>query len=256
MSKHGWIKACTYGIMFMGTPHRGGNGVKAGLLAIDFMSPFMSTNVGVLENLLPFSEWLEEQKERFRPIMDQFQTKFAYEEYKSRTVMGHAIMVRLDQIGLPCMINLSSKVVPRSSAVMDGCEADAVCIHADHRDMVRFKSTANSGYKTVVEQIYNMVEEIRGLAPRWAEARFGNSTYLVHEQSSWYSGKLATNMKVREKEHLKSFSLSTLAYLASMSRSVSWVETLRLWRSRSTLNLATNEELSCSTEWERLVRLN
>lgn len=234
MSKHGWIKACTYGIMFMGTPHRGGSGVKAGRLAIEFLPPFMSTNVGVFENYLPYSEWLEEQNERFRPIMDQFKTKFAYEEYKTRTAMGHAIILRPESIGLPCMINSSSKVVPRSSAVMDGSEADAVCIRADHRDMVRFKSTSNSGYKTVVGQISIMIEEIRGLAPQWAEARFENSTYLVHEQTFWHSGMFATNLKLREKEHLKSPSLSNLAYLASMGRSVSWVETVRLRSPRST----------------------
>lgn len=78
-------------------------------------------------------------------------TKFAYEEYKTPTVLGHSIMVysliyhyqRQQQL-------LILQVVPRASAVVPWvADAEPIVIHADHINMTKFASNEDNGYKTV-----------------------------------------------------------------------------------------------------------
>ena len=80
--------------MFMGTPHQGGNGVKAGRLVLNMASLVMPTNGKILEKLQRDSEWLEMQNEQYLPISKLFVTYFAYEEYKTKIPGGAKIMVR------------------------------------------------------------------------------------------------------------------------------------------------------------------
>jgi hypothetical protein len=44
---------------------------------------------------------------------------------------------------------LITQVVPRASAVVPGVPGKAIAIHANHRNMVRFASKEDNGYRTV-----------------------------------------------------------------------------------------------------------
>ena len=77
----------------MGTPHQGGNGVQFGKLLVNAASVYKATTSRLLEHLERDSEWLQQQLGQYGLISGDFVTKFAYEEYKTPTVLGNSIMV-------------------------------------------------------------------------------------------------------------------------------------------------------------------
>lgn len=93
LEDHRSIKVSTYGIIFMGTPHQGGNGVQLGRLLVNVASLFVATDDRLLKHLERDSEWLQQQLGQYGPISGDFLTKFAYEQYKTPTAFGKSIMV-------------------------------------------------------------------------------------------------------------------------------------------------------------------
>ncbi|PSN60505.1 hypothetical protein BS50DRAFT_593611 [Corynespora cassiicola Philippines] len=154
LEEHRSIKTSTYGIIFMGTPHQGGNGVHFGKLLVNAASIHKTTNSQLLEHLERDSEWLQQQLRQYGPISGEFVTKFAYEEYKTPTALGHSIIV-----------------VPKASAVVPGsANAEQIMIHADHREMVKFESEEDSDYEKVSDHLIMMVEAAGSVVSlRWEE---------------------------------------------------------------------------------------
>ena len=93
LEEHRSVKLSTYGVIFVGTPHQGGNGVHLGRLLVNIASVFVATNDRLLEHLERDSEWLQQQLTQYNPISQDFDTKFAYEEYETRIIAGRSIMV-------------------------------------------------------------------------------------------------------------------------------------------------------------------
>ncbi|OIW32077.1 hypothetical protein CONLIGDRAFT_251504 [Coniochaeta ligniaria NRRL 30616] len=148
LEEHRSIKVSTYGIIFLGTPHQGGNGIQLGKLLVNIVSVFVAADDRILKHLERDSEWLQQQLGQYSPISGDFVTKFAFEEYKTPTAFG------------------SIMVVPRVSAVVPGqANAEPIAIHADHANMVRYTKREDSGYKTISGHLTIMandaVEEIR-----------------------------------------------------------------------------------------------
>lgn len=77
----------------MGTPHQGGNGVPFGKVLSNIASAVMATNDKLLEVLERDSEVLQQQLGQYAPISHDFVTKFAYEEFPTRTLMGRSLLV-------------------------------------------------------------------------------------------------------------------------------------------------------------------
>ncbi|KAF2469609.1 tetratricopeptide repeat domain-containing protein, partial [Lindgomyces ingoldianus] len=154
LEEHRSIKMSTYGILFMGTPHQGGNGVQLGKLLVNVASVFVAADDRLMKHLDRDSELLQQQIGQYGPISKEFVTKFAYEEYKTPTVLGHSIMV-----------------VPRASAVVPGeADAEPIAIHADHINMVKFASKEDSGYVTVSGHLQIMVQSAGDvISLRWEE---------------------------------------------------------------------------------------
>jgi len=152
--EHRSIKTSTYGIMFMGTPHQGGNGVQLGKLLVNVASVFVAADDRLMKHLEQNSEWLQQQLGQYNPISSEFVTKFVYEEYKTPTVLGYSIMVVL-----------------KASAVVPGAaDAEPIVIHADHINMAKFASKEDSGYRTVSGHLRIMTESAgEAIALRWAE---------------------------------------------------------------------------------------
>ncbi|KAK8140622.1 hypothetical protein G3M48_003253, partial [Beauveria asiatica] len=90
--EHRSIKLSTYGILFMGTPHQGGNGVQLGRVLANVASLVMAADDRLLKHLERDSEWLLQQLGQYGPISNEFVTKFAYETYPTPTVLGRSIM--------------------------------------------------------------------------------------------------------------------------------------------------------------------
>ncbi|PCD30073.1 hypothetical protein FGRA07_10223 [Fusarium graminearum] len=155
------IKLSTYGIIFMGTPHQGGNGVQLGRILVNAASVFVPADDGLLKHLERDSEWLLQQLGQYGPISGDFATKFAYEKYKTPIALGKKIMV-----------------MPRASAVVLGqADAEPIAIHANHKNMVKFTSKQDVGYITILETLQIMMKDTEvSIRARWeAERRVENA---------------------------------------------------------------------------------
>uniref|UniRef100_A0A8H7TR42 DUF676 domain-containing protein n=1 Tax=Bionectria ochroleuca TaxID=29856 RepID=A0A8H7TR42_BIOOC len=152
--EHRSIKLSTHGIVFMGTPHQGGNGVQLGQLLVNVASLFVAANDHILQHLKRASEWLQQQLGQYGPISNEFITKYAYEEYETSTALGHKIMV-----------------VPRASAVVPGhADAESIVIHNDHINIVKFASKQDSGYEKISEYLQIMMMDADDrIQLRWKE---------------------------------------------------------------------------------------
>ncbi|KAF4772710.1 putative phosphorylase superfamily protein [Colletotrichum scovillei] len=175
LAEHRSIKTSTHGILFMGTPHQGGNGVQLGRVLVNVASIFVSANDRLLRHLERDSEWLQQQLGQYGPISRDFVTKFAYEVFETPTPLGRIM------------------VVPRASAVVPGqTDGEPIAIHADHINMVKFAFKEDSNYVKVLEVLQIMVADAcSNIQSRWeteervTRARIGHKilekkcTYLV-----------------------------------------------------------------------------
>ncbi|QPC63176.1 hypothetical protein HYE67_005407 [Fusarium culmorum] len=169
LPEHRSIKLSTYGILFMGTPHQGGNGVQLGRILTNVASVFVPADDRLLKHLERDSEWLLQQLGQYGPISGEFVTKFAYENYKTPIALGKQIMN---------LVAKTYKVVPKASAVVPGqADVEPIAIYANHKNMVKFPSKQDVGYNTILENLQIMVKEAEAvIRARWeAERRAENA---------------------------------------------------------------------------------
>ncbi|KAL9103273.1 MAG: hypothetical protein Q9163_001675 [Psora crenata] len=167
LEEHRSIKTSTYGIMFMGTPHQGSGSALMGKLLVNVASVFVTADDRLLKHLEDNSEWLQQQLGQYGSISGDFVTKFAYEVYKTPTIMRYSILV-----------------VPRESAVVPGAvDAEPIAIHADHLNMVRFMSKEHNGYRTVSGHLRIMAESACNvIASRWEEEERINTARINSDE--------------------------------------------------------------------------
>ena len=71
---------------------------------------------------------------------------------------------------LPLLIESDTKtlqIVPRSSAVVPGvADAEPICIHTDHKNMVKFISRADGDYEIVSENLQIMAQRAEAIINR------------------------------------------------------------------------------------------
>ncbi|KAK4044690.1 kinesin light chain [Parachaetomium inaequale] len=190
LADHRSIKLSTHGILFMGTPHQGGNGVQLGRVLANVASLVMPANDRLLKHLERDSEWLQQQLGQYASISNDFVTKYAFEEYETPTVLGHKIMV-----------------VPKASAVVPGhADAEPIAIHADHTSMVRYPSKRDAGYVAVSEHLQIMVTDATdSVQQRWeGEARADDARGKINRfaLSLSLSGTTETSHFVAREEEL------------------------------------------------------
>ncbi|KAN0104171.1 hypothetical protein V8E51_009916 [Hyaloscypha variabilis] len=141
--KHKAFKLSTYGILFCGTPHQGGNGISWAKLAMGIMSIYAKTNSHTLSQLEVHSTWLNDQLEHFKSISSDFDTVFIYEGYATSLLGGASIMV-----------------VPPWSAIVPGAiNADSVEIRKNHRTMIQFNSANDNDFITITTYLSVMSEK-------------------------------------------------------------------------------------------------
>jgi hypothetical protein len=92
--EHRSIYLSTYGIIFAGTPHQGGEGVTWGLRLVTIASIFVNTNNRILQHLQRDSEEVQRLMRDYAPISSDFRTKFAYETLPTTLPTGSSIMVK------------------------------------------------------------------------------------------------------------------------------------------------------------------
>ncbi|KAF4331587.1 kinesin light chain [Fusarium beomiforme] len=88
LPEHRSIKTSTYGILFMGTPHQGDNGVLLGRVLANVASFVIPADNRLMKHLERDSEWLQQQLGQYAPISGDFVMKFAYEQYATLIALG------------------------------------------------------------------------------------------------------------------------------------------------------------------------
>jgi hypothetical protein len=94
--KYKALKLSTYGILFCGTPHQGGNGVSWAKLAMRILSLYTKTNSYLLKQLEAHSKILNDQLEQFKSISSDFETIFFVEGYATPLPGYGSLLVTLD----------------------------------------------------------------------------------------------------------------------------------------------------------------
>lgn len=86
---HKAIEISTYGIIFLGTPHQGAEGVDLVVRLLEIQRIYSPTNTTVIKHLQRDSEFLQSQLALYASISDNFETKFVYEAYPT-PIIGRA----------------------------------------------------------------------------------------------------------------------------------------------------------------------
>ncbi|KAH8790448.1 P-loop containing nucleoside triphosphate hydrolase protein, partial [Hyaloscypha sp. PMI_1271] len=139
------IALSTTGILFLGTPHRGGRGTGMGLFLAQVGSLFTHTSSGILKHLAENSEWLQMQQGQFSDVSADFEIKFFYETFAMKIpIYGHVL------------------IVPKYSAVVpETPNAEEIPIEADHRHMVKYNSLNDENFRKVASRLVTMTKSAR-----------------------------------------------------------------------------------------------
>ncbi|KAK4208982.1 hypothetical protein QBC37DRAFT_451409 [Rhypophila decipiens] len=129
------IFKCTKGIIFMGTPHQGSWMASWAKIPISALGVVKSINSRLLKILEPNQEFLESIQDDFVRLLRRMSV--------SQSPME--ITCFYEELPMPVIGN----VVSRESANF-GSEYNAISIHANHRDMVRFKNREDRGFIQVL----------------------------------------------------------------------------------------------------------
>lgn len=84
-----------------------------------------------------------------------------------------------------CSYADKNHVVPRTSAVVPGhAGAEPICIHADHRNMVKYSSCEDHGYKAISQHLMTMAMDApKEISKRWGEEKRVNEVKLGGEST-------------------------------------------------------------------------
>ncbi|KAH7230887.1 kinesin light chain [Fusarium tricinctum] len=134
----------TKGVVFMGTPHRGSWMADWSRIPAKALGLVKSTNKTLLEVLETNNQYLESIHVRFLSMM------------REQREAGRQLEVTCFFEELP--LSTVGKVVSKESATFEGY--DPITIHANHADMVKFRSIEENGFKRVVGELTAWKSEI------------------------------------------------------------------------------------------------
>ncbi|KAK8070429.1 hypothetical protein PG997_010632 [Apiospora hydei] len=183
----------TKGIIFMGTPHQGSDATKYAELVVRVVTAILrQPNSQLVEALRRDSAILENQRSEFVTVSKDLDVVCFREE-------------------LPTEIGL---IVPKDTAVYAGFKVREGGIYANHRDMTKFSSDKDEGYKRVLHQVRRQIKE----------NSVANQTQIL--RTLWFK-----HMRQREETIDPAFN-KTCDWLFAQSNDVNApVERLKLWLS-------------------------
>jgi protein SERAC1 len=149
---------CTRGIVFMGTPHRGAWMASWAKIPASALGMVKSTNKSLLAILETNDQLLESVQVRFWSMIRELREA------------GRRLEVTCFFEELPLAV--VGKVVSKDSATLEGY--NALSIRANHRDMVRFSSAEDNGFKRLLGELVRWDAQIR-------DAGAGQSAQMMGE---------------------------------------------------------------------------
>jgi hypothetical protein len=133
------------GIMFMGTPHKGAWMADWANIPASALGLMKSTNKSLLKILETDDQFLESIQIRFWAMVRELREG------------GRRLEVTcfFEELPLPVV----GKVVSKESATLEGY--NSIGIHANHRDMVRFGSAKDNGFKRLLGELIRWESQVR-----------------------------------------------------------------------------------------------
>ena len=135
---------CTIGIIFMGTPHRGAWMAGWAKIPASALGLVKSVNKSLLEILQTDSQALE-------LIQVSFWSMIRERQKANQPPDVTCFFEELPLVGV-------GKVVSKESATLEGY--NLISIHANHRDMVKFPSAEENGFKRLLGELVRWVSQV------------------------------------------------------------------------------------------------
>ncbi len=133
------------GIIFLGTPHKGSWMASWSHIPAKALGVVKSTNHSLLEILRESDQFLESIQERFLAMIRHLQ----------KTGRSLELTCFFEELPLLAV----GEVVSKDSATFPGY--NAMSIHANHRDMVKFGNEDENGFKRVVGELIRWERDLR-----------------------------------------------------------------------------------------------
>ncbi|KAJ4176009.1 hypothetical protein NW767_015586 [Fusarium falciforme] len=141
---------CTKGIVFLGTPHRGSWMADWARIPASALGVVKSTNKSLLKILETDDKYLQSVQDRFWSMVREQQKA------------GWDLEVTCFFEELP--LSGVGKVVSKNSATLESY--NAISIHANHSNMVKFSSEDDNGFKRLLGELSRWESQIRNSAAR------------------------------------------------------------------------------------------
>jgi pimeloyl-ACP methyl ester carboxylesterase len=136
----------TRGIIFMGTPHAGGNLAQVGHRLAALLNIVRRSNPALLEPLRRDSSILTTIQQQFQQFLLKPEVKIeVYCFFEERDVVG---------IGI---------IVPEHSATLSQYPNQSIA--ANHMDMTKFSSKNDQGYQRVLSRVQDIIETMESSSP-------------------------------------------------------------------------------------------
>ncbi|KAF4338214.1 hypothetical protein FBEOM_7899 [Fusarium beomiforme] len=136
---------CTKGVVFLGTPHRGSWMADWARIPTSALGIVKSTNKSLLKILETDDKYLQSVQDRFWSMVREQQKA------------GRDLEVTCFYEELP--LSGVGKVVSKDSATLESY--NAISIHANHSNMVKFSSADDNGFKRLLGELIRWESQIR-----------------------------------------------------------------------------------------------
>ncbi|UZP35142.1 hypothetical protein NXS19_002958 [Fusarium pseudograminearum] len=160
------IKLSTYAVVFLGTPHQGGEGIPLVEVLRRISSVVNHTNTKILKKMERNSEWLQNLQSDYNAISQDVETIFFYETLK----MNVGVMSLL--------------IVPKHSAVISGARnSEEIPLIADHSSLAKFTSNKDDGFQTLVKRLRIFVKVAKPkVDENWKDWEWRNGLRVIQAQ--------------------------------------------------------------------------